>query len=153
MGCGRVNKNSLKGNAAEYLVLHFLLKASIPAWQTGGNNRRWDIIIQSRPNKLLFASVKFAKTRLPIFGRSDEKATRGVYFVVVPTTRSDNWEILAFDSKVISVACKDYIKKSKNQKSFTKRPNFRNFRISKSDYLKGKRNFFQYIENWSKANS
>ena len=145
-----MNNNQMKGNAAEYLVLHYLLKNGIPAWQTGGNNRRWDLIIQIGSEKLCYASVKFAKTRLPIFNKNDEIESRGVYFVVIPKKDSDDWEILLFDSKTIANACLEYHSKAKNQNSYEKRKDFRNFRIGKNEYIEGMKNLEKRILIWKK---
>lgn len=148
-----MNINSMKGNAAEYLVLHYLLKNEIPAWHTGGNNRRWDLIIQTGNNKLCYASVKFAKTRLPIFTERDEVISKGIYFVVVPKKDSEDWEILLFDSRTIATACKRYLQRAKNTISFKDRPTFRNFRIGRQEYEAGLANVKKMIKSWKSANT
>jgi hypothetical protein len=145
-----MNSNSVKGNAAEYYALYRLLSGGVPAWQTGGNNKRWDLIIQISPDRFVPASVKYAKTWLPILSARDEAPSKGIYLFIGPSKSTPGQlDVLLFSSKVVSAACRKYRKKSQHQKSFSSRPDFRNFYIDKSLYKAGIKSFERFLRKYS----
>jgi hypothetical protein len=133
LGKGNIVKiNQLKGNSAEAFVMYQLMKNGIPAWQVGGNNPKWDLIV-SLNDKLKNASVKFAKTRKPIYTKKDEKLSDGLYFVVVPEDKRDlrkNFKLLLFTSSKVSTSVIKYRKRARNNASWRVRKNFRNMSIT-----------------------
>ena len=147
-----MNTNSIKGNCAEYLVLHVLLKNGISAWHTGGNNRKWDILVQTSSDDFIPASVKYASTRLPIFSEQDETESKGIYFIVVPSKdplATD--EVLLFNSATIAQACRNYKSRAIKTPSYKNRPKFRNFRITKESYENGKNSLGVFVKSMGAA--
>lgn len=76
----QMNKHGL-GNSAEYLVCYELQRNSIPVWQLGGNNKRWDIVFQIGEDEFVPGQVK-ARTQSTIsFKTEDLKPSKGYYFI------------------------------------------------------------------------
>lgn len=142
-----MNKNSMKGNAAEHFVLYKLMRAGVPCWQTGGNNKRWDIFVQTAEDAFVPASVKFASTWLPIFSPRDESVSGGIYFIVGPKKDSDEYELLMFPSSVISEACIRYRERAVKTASYKNRKSFRNMSVSKKIRKEGLENFARFIKD------
>ena len=73
--------NQNKGNTAEYYVCYKLQKHGIPVWQLGGNNRRWDIIIQKNEDQFIPAQVKARTQNAVVFRKEDLILNKGYYFI------------------------------------------------------------------------
>jgi hypothetical protein len=81
--------NQDKGNFAEYYICYSIQKRGISIWQLGGNNRRWDVLIQKNDNYFIPAQVKLRTQKAVVYKREDLNKSTGLYFIIYDPSSSD----------------------------------------------------------------
>ena len=159
--------NQNKGNTAEYYVCYELQKHGIPVWQLGGNNRRWDIIIQKDEDQFIPAQVKARTQNAVVFRKEDLVLNKGYYFIYYDPASSKHKSagrlvrylekatlrisgikqssiLLIFDSKHVKEMCE----KARNRTSTNKNTITTNMTNSDIEYgIKYVKTFFRKFGN------